>query len=537
MDIEVYKEAISNADLAFSNGKYENAVTWYDKALAEAPQDEYALSKAGTALVSMNKFDEAFGYFQRAVEADPENGDNVFNLANAYFFSGDIPQAIENYTKAEMLKCSDDVKARIYYQLALMCGIKQDYKSALINYEKYEAADPTGQAALDTDLIADKVNIYVQLEDFDNAIKYTLKWLNLSPAELRCYIIYFNLVMATEDFAKASSILDDAMKFAVNTPEEKYAVDLSRANWYVNAAGSSLDDGSFQQKAYDLMNELIVSEVGTPDQKNELVLALGEVCIAMNKIDEAIGLMEMLTEKPEEAAPAPAAPAEQRDLSPEEMDAMMTADMAAMEQKVASGEISEDIGGNVPVNYDENGLPVRDYPDGMFEDEDGFKMPELKGVDMEKLMQEDDEAEKAAQEEFRARVGFMLLTCYAYKEDYNKTLYYARQIKDTPNNVYYSFFGRYSEAFAMMQLAKKGEGFTKEEADRKYAQEISFFRSEMLKANENSAYALVFRTRMYAEQGKFTKAEELAELMGDSEKAALAEYIAQCKAELEKQES
>ena len=94
MDIEVYKEAISNADLAFSNGKYENAVTWYDKALAEAPQDEYALSKAGTALVSMNKFDEAFGYFQRAVEADPENGDNVFNLANAYFFSGDIPSRI-----------------------------------------------------------------------------------------------------------------------------------------------------------------------------------------------------------------------------------------------------------------------------------------------------------------------------------------------------------------------------------------------------------------------------------------------------------
>lgn len=535
MDIEIYKEAISNADIAFSNGKYENAVSWYDKALAEAPNDEYALSKAGTSLVSIGKFEEAFGYFQRAVDADPENGDNVFNLANAYFFAGDIPKAMENYTAAEMLKCSDDVKARIYYQLALMCTIKEDYKSALINYQKYEDADTSGKAALDTDLISDKVNIYIQLEDFDNAIKYTLKWLNLSPAELRCYIIYFNLLMATNEFEKASKVLDDALKFAVTNDLEKYAVDLSRANWYVSAAGSEIDPGDFNQKAYDLMNELIVSENGSPEDKNELVVTLGELCISMGKVDEAIQLMNVLTdETPAPAPEAPAAPAQTGEPDPAEIDAMMQQDIQSMEAKIAAGELSDDLGDNAAVNYDENGQPVREYPEGIFDEETGLKIPELKGVDLKKLAEEDDADAIARKIEFRARVNFILLTCYANKEDYEKTLEYAKIVKDTPDNVYYSFFGRYSEAFAMMQLARKGQRFTKEEADRKYAEEIAFFRSEMLKANENSAYALVFRTRMYAEQGKYTKAEELAELMAEADKESLMKYIADCKAELEK---
>ena len=169
MDIEAYKEAIANADVAFANARFENAVAWYDKALKEAPDDGYALSKAGTALVSLNRFDDAFVYFNRAVESDPQNGDHVFNLANAYFFAGDIPKAMENYTAAEMMECSDDVRARIYYQLALMCSIKRDYKAALINYQKYEDADKTGQVSLDTDVLSERVQLYLQVEDFDNA--------------------------------------------------------------------------------------------------------------------------------------------------------------------------------------------------------------------------------------------------------------------------------------------------------------------------------------------------------------------------------
>jgi len=532
LDIEAYKEAVANADIAFANGNYENAVSWYDKALKEAPDDEYCLSKAGTSLVSMSKFDEAFVYFQKAVDADPKNGDNVFNMANAYFFAGDIPKAMENYVAAEMLECSDDVKARIYYQLALMCSIKQDYQSALINYQKYEDADKTGQVALDTDIISERVNIYIQLEDYDNALKYTLKWLSLAPSELRCYIVYFNLLTANQNYEKALSVLDDAEKYAVKDENDRYAVNISRANLYLNAAGSDFDkNGDFNQKAYDMMNELVVSDIGDQESKNELVLSLGELCISMEKVDEAIELMQMLTESASvDTEVPPPTPVDTSAADPAEIDAMMAADMEAMDAKVASGEISEDMGDSVPVDIDENGAEVRSYPDGVFgEDENGYKLPNFKGVDMDDVLAKDLEAENAAKLEFESRVNYTLLTCYAFKDDFENTLKYARIVKNTPDNTYYSFFGRYSEAYAMMQLAKQGKDFTKEDAERKYNEEIAFFRSEMLKANEDSAYALIFRTRMYAELGKYAKAEELAELMSEEDKASLYDYIKECR--------
>ncbi len=535
MDIEAYKEYIANADLAFANGRFENAVAWYDKALAEAPADEYALSKAGTSLVSLNRFDEAFGYFNRAVEADPENGDNVFNLANAYFFSGDIPKAIDNYTKAEMMKCSDDVKARIYYQLALMCSIKRDYRAALINYQKYEDADKTGQAALDTDVISERVNLYIQLEDYDNAVKYAVKWLNLAPSDIRSYLVYFNLLTATGKYEKALSVLDDAEKFAVKNEDEKYALDVSRSNLYISAAGTEYDkNGDFNQKAYDLMNELIVSPYGTQDSKNELVLGLGELCISMGKVDEAIELMSILTAEPE-AGEAPEANGGPVDLTvdPAEIDAMLEKDMAEMDAKISAGEISEDIASMATVSYDENGRPVREYPEGVFGEADGYQLPDFKGIDMEALKKEDDKQAAADAADFRARVNYTLLTCYAFKEDFEKTLEYARIVKLIPNNTYYSYFGRYSEAYAMRKLAEQGKGITPDEAKRKYDEELAFFRAEMIKANESSAFALLFRTRMYAEIGKYTKAEELAELMTDDDRQSLMNYIAECRSRQE----
>ncbi len=364
MDIEIYNEAIANADLAFSNEKYESALKWFDKALEQAPKDEYALSKAGATCVSLERYQDAFDYFQKAVNINPENGDNVFNLASAYFFAGDISKAVEYYSQAELLECSEDVKARIYYQLAMMCSLKGDYQSALVNFQKYEDADTTGQAALDTDLISEKLDIYLSLEDIDNAIKCAVKWVNLAPTDLRPYMVYFNVLMAKEDYSRAISVLDDALKYAVTNEAEKFAVDVSRANYYIAASGSEIDSGDFDEKGYELLNQLIVSPYGDAEQKNELVLALAELCIKMNKVDEAIDLLHVVTDEPsfdsvaEENVP--------QDVDPAEVSAMMDEDLSRMDAMLASGEIDENIGEYAPVNFDESGNAVREYPDGVF---------------------------------------------------------------------------------------------------------------------------------------------------------------------------
>ena len=49
---------------------------------------------------------------------------------------------------------------------------------------------------------------------------------------------------------------------------------------------------------------------------------------------------------------------------------------------------------------------------------------------------------------------------------------------------------------------------------------------------ENRNYAAVFRARMYAETGKFAKAEEMAGLLPAADRNAVMQYISDCKKEL-----
>ena len=539
MDNVTYKEAAANADIAFSNENYEGAVKWYDKALASAPKDVYALSRAGAALVALGRFKEAYPYFQRAIDAEPQNGDNLFNMANAYFFEGNVSKAIEYYTLASVKPCSKDVKARIFYQLALMCTIKQDYKAALINYQKYEDMDETGKASLDVDIITEKLQLYVRLEDYENAKKCAVKWVGLAPSELRAYMAYFNLLLANNEFAEAEKALDDAVKYAVTDEAGKFAVDISRANLCSLAAGSEIDSaGDFNQKAYDLLSELIVSPLGTPQQKNELVLSLAELCIKMGRTDEAIDLLTVLAEKPgavKEEAPEtdgtalPAAP------DPAEIDALRERDMQRMDALVAEGMVDESIGELAEVTYDENGNPVRNYPEGTFDDIPEGADPVKFGLPTpEKLVELERQAELENAAELNARVNFMLLSCYSTKNDFEKVLEYAAAVKAGAKESYYSFFGHYAEAFAALQLAKEGKRFTLEEALDKYDRELAFFRNETMKRTPSSNYALLFRARMYAELGKYDKAAELSELLDPDDKAAVEQYIEDCRRDAEK---
>ena len=535
MDTGIYKEAIANADIAFTNENYEGAVKWYEKALEQSPKDEYALSRAGAALVALKQFKRAFGYFQKAIEADPASGDNLFNMANAYFFAGDVTKAMEYYTSAMMKQCSPDVKARIFYQLALMCTLKQDFKAALVNYQKYEDFDKTGAASLDTDIISEKIQLYLKLEDYKNAIKLAVKWVSLAPSDLRAYMVYFNLLMADEQYEEAQNVLDDTMKYAVNDDAGKFAVDVCRANFYTNAAGSKADTaGDFDEKAYALLSELIVSPTGSEKDKNELVLSLAELCIKLDKLDEAIELMQMLKQKPAPADAAEAAPEEEKKapaaVDQAEIDAMREKDIARMNALVSEGIIDESIGEQASVNYDEEGHEVREYPEGTFDGLPDDVDPTKYGLPSpEKLRELENAAAAANTAEFNARVNYMLLSCYSAKEDYENALEYAGLVKNSGSGSYYPLFGHYAEAFATLQLAKEGKRFTMQEAEEKYNRELAFLRTETMKRNENSLYTILFRARMYAELGKYDKALDLAELLESDDKAAVTQYIEDCR--------
>ena len=62
-----YTEALNGKGLALDSlGKYEEAITWYDKALGIDPNYMYSLYNKGLALSTLKKYQEAIKWYDKA---------------------------------------------------------------------------------------------------------------------------------------------------------------------------------------------------------------------------------------------------------------------------------------------------------------------------------------------------------------------------------------------------------------------------------------------------------------------------------------
>lgn len=523
---ERYIDAMGNAEAAFSNENYALALEWFRKALEENPNDLQALSRAGAVCVPLDKFDESFEYFKKAMELDPENGDNAFNLGNAYFFNGDYSKALELYAEAEMKGCSEEAKQRLYYQMAMLCSVRQDVKSALANFKKYEETDKTGLAAIDPEVISEKIKLYMMIEDYENAAKCAVQWITVEPTTINGYMVYFSILMAKGDYSKAEKVIEDAEKYAEIDEQTKLTLKMEKVALLVATAETDPSKAnSCLQSAYDMMVEL--RNTVEPSQKDEVIITFAEVCMKMARYDEAIELANSLLPKDAvtEFVPRKIDVTDVEALDEVDLEAMAEGDMAEIEKRIADGIISEDIGEYAEVCYDEDGNPVREYPEGAFAD--------LETEQVDNVLQVNEKTQEITAEERKAdfydRLYFILLSCHIAVENYNEAYKFGGLVKHS-ENIYYAYFGRYIEAFSMKKLSETGADYSKDAADKKYAETIAFYRSKMLQNPKNN-FAVIFRARMYAESGKFAKAEEMANLLVLEEKNAVMGYIEECRKE------
>lgn len=525
MHTEQWNEWIAYADAAYENRQYAAALEWLQKALEEEPDDLYVLSRAGAISVSLNRFDDALRYFRHAVEVDSGNGENLFNLANAYFFKQDYGMALKLYVQALKADCPPAVEGKIYFQMGIICSMRQDPVNALVNFRKYEATDPSGMLSLEPELISEKLKMYLLQENYEMAAACAAQLVAVSPSVYPYYSVSFGLYMAAQDYASAEKMLNDAQAYAVLSRKDRLQLGMQKAAFYQTLA----DKNPEQKDAYLDRSQAVLSEIRgwgimTPADEKEWILSVADISMKRGNHDQVIALLERIL-YPETAfagvdEEVVSIDDDEAPLSDAEIEEILRNDMIMMEQRIARGELDEQkILESGEVTYDELGNQVVTFGAQAF------------GEDaVEEILPEDDtESEESAadDESFRERALFKLLSCCAEKEYYEKTVRYAAELKIS-ENAYYKYFGRYCEAFASKKLFEAG--VTGENADQLYAETIAFFRSKMM---ENSAdkYPIVFRARMYAETGKFVKAEEMLKLLSEADAEAVGAYIEQCRAE------
>lgn len=524
MNQENYKEAMTNAEAAVSSGKYEVGLEWFKKALDENPNDVRALTGAGMVCVPIGKFDESLTYFQKAVDADPENGDNYFNLGNAYFFKGDLRKALEFYTEAQMHELSDGARTRLYYHMALICSEKGDVESALINLQKCEDSDKTGDMVTDAEFVSEKISLLMTSSDFDGAEKYAAQWVSLNPGDLRSYMVYFSILMAQGKVNKAEMCLDDAEKYAALDDNSAASVSIERVALLTTKAEMDSEKADqYYNDAYELLAEL--KKKSPKSKQSEISLMIAEVCMRMGRLDEAIEIANALLEGKQEVAHIPIEENDEGELDYNEVEQMIDRDISEVDERINSGELEDDLGYTAEISYDEDGNEIRIYPEGTFDSN---------ANDVNTDADEDDSDEEAIEpdekgNDFYDRLYFVLLSCYSQKDDYKNTCKFGKLLKQSSDE-YYSYLGRYSEAFSIKKLAEQSTDFSMEEADNIYSETIAFYRTKMM-GTPNNHYAAIYRSRMYAEIGKFAKAEEIANLLPAEDTEAVMQYISDCRKE------
>lgn len=536
MDNITFKECVSNADAAFSNSRYEAALEWYQKALQENADDLHCLSRVGAICVMFKKFDEALQHFEKAVSVDPANGDNYFNLGNAYFFCGKYALALKQYALAEQKGCSEDVLPRMYYQYGMLCSIRQDPRGALVQFEKCEKADKEGTMGLNPDLISEKLKMYLMLKDYENAEQTAVQLIMVAPSEYKYYAVYSSILTAHGKFEKAVQVCEDAENYAQLTKEERFSLMFQKAAIYADAGDTNKE---YYQKGYDLLKNWLESNPNPePAQKRQALATLAELCSKMGEFDKGIELAKqvlgerdvLMTSKSEGESQKTSEtaysnePMQSGEAWDEQVDLMLQADMEMIQDNIDAGLIDEDMGANDENgNYDENGNFVHDYGEAFagLIPETSNEPDETENEESQEEPQEESSQKPKLEESEREKLSFVLITCYLGKDDFSQAYDEAKHLM-TSSDTYFAYYGRYVEALAYRKLCKD-----KQKIDYKYARTMAYFRTQYLK-NAADPLPNLFRVRMYAECGEFAKAKELTSIMGEAERTSLLNYIKQC---------
>lgn len=520
--METAKEFLLNAEIAFTNKQYNESLGWFKKVLNEEPSNVYALSKAGAICVPLGLFEEALLYFGRAKELDPNNGDNVFNYANACFFNKDNVTAFREYVEAEKIGCSEDVIPRLYYQMALLCSMRQDIKSALVYFDKCEKSDREGSIVLTPDFISEKMKIYMVLEDYSNAEKCARQLIAANPADFRSYMICFSIIMAKNDYKSAEKILNDADEYAKLNLNDKQTLLLQYSALY---AAMGDDDTENKRKYYNKATELLKEQQKksglSSEQKVNILMTLSEICMKSESYTDALECLDNILKGSNKSniVQKDISSGEVLELTPDEIERMIEQDMMIIQNQIDNGEMDSEMGAYAEVDYDENGALVRFYDDSVFASLNMITQ-DKRSVNTE---QNDDVAEKyEVPLEIREKIYFLYLSCYLAMDDYKNADIYATVLKHSSNK-YYNYYGLYSTAM----LYRKVNGDT-ETARHKYTEAIAFFRNKSF-ADHSDTLAVIFRARLYAEEGHYEKARELGHLLAEADKESIYSYVEQCR--------
>ncbi|MDA1293815.1 MAG: tetratricopeptide repeat protein, partial [Proteobacteria bacterium] len=272
-----YAEAYYNMGNALQDqGKSDEAIKAFNKALSLRPDYVEAYYNMGNALQDYGKLDEAIEAFKKALSLKPDYIEAYYNIGNALQDHGKLDEAIASYQKALSLK-PDYIEA--YYNMGNALKDHRKLDEAIASYQKALALKPDHIEAHNNmgNVLKDQGKLNEAIASYD-------KMLALKPDFAEAY---HNIGNALQDQGK----LDEAL--------EAYQKALSLKPDYpdtYNNMGLTLQDQGKLDEALEAYNKALALKPNFAQAYNNMGIALK----GQGKLEEAIKVLnKALSLKPE----------------------------------------------------------------------------------------------------------------------------------------------------------------------------------------------------------------------------------------------
>ncbi|MGA2789088.1 MAG: tetratricopeptide repeat protein, partial [Verrucomicrobiota bacterium] len=213
-------EVLTDLGVALAaKGQFDEAIENYRKVIQINPDFDSALFNLGIALAAKGRFDEAIENYYKAIQISPNNSKALYNLGNTLAAMGRFDEAIENYRKANQISPN---KPEVLNNLGAALAAKGRFDEAIDDYYKAIQIDPNYPKAQNN-----LGNALAAQGRFDEAIGNYRKAIQINPNYYEA-LDNLGLALATqEQFDEAIVNYHQAIQVNPNHPEAYFHLGMT----------------------------------------------------------------------------------------------------------------------------------------------------------------------------------------------------------------------------------------------------------------------------------------------------------------------
>lgn len=197
-------ELNQQATMLMAVEKYNEAITYLEKAKELDPMEKETYLNLGNAYANLEDYEKAIDCFKKIILIDKKEPMAYFNLGNISFLIDEIEKGIEYYNKAIANGFEEGI---LYYNLGMVYEQIGNILFAIRNYSKAISKEP-----LNAEYRLKQIALYIVNDNLEEALEALKEFNQYCPDVFEGYHFAFQIYLSQGKYDEAESIINRAIE-------------------------------------------------------------------------------------------------------------------------------------------------------------------------------------------------------------------------------------------------------------------------------------------------------------------------------------